>query len=84
MEEGILHIKLMDGPIPRVSQSEDSTNGSRLDDGTESLIIINSGALSEPTEHQTSLVSVQAAMCMKLVFEDPFPNDDISLGRPRN
>jgi len=84
VEEGVLHIKLMDGPIPRVSQSEDGANGSGLDDGTESLIVINSGALCEPTEHPTSLVSVQGAISMKLVFEDPFSGDHICLGRPRN
>jgi len=84
MEEGVLHIKLMDGPIPRVSQSEDGANSSGLDDGTESLIVINSGALCEPTEHPTSLVSVQGAISMKLVFEDPFPGDHICLGRPSN
>jgi hypothetical protein len=44
MEEGVLDVELMNGPIPGVSQSEDSTNGGRLDDRTECLVIINTWA----------------------------------------
>jgi hypothetical protein len=59
-------------------------DGGRLDDGAEGLIVIHPGALSEPLEYPTSLVSVKRAICLELMFENPLAGDDISPRRPRN
>ena len=84
MEEGVFHIKLMNRPIPGVSQGEDSPDGSRLDDGAECLVVINAGTLGEPAKHPASLVSVQGTIGMKLMLEDPFAGDHICVGRTGN
>jgi hypothetical protein len=84
MEEGVLHIKLVDRPILGVSQSKDSADSSWLDDGAESLVVINSGVLGEPTKDLASFVSIQRAVGVELVLEYPLPSDHVSLGRSRN
>jgi len=84
MEKGVLHIELMNRPVPRVSQSEDSANCSGLDNRIEHFIIVNTGALGETTKDPASLVYVQRAIGMELLFEYLFFGDHIGLGRPRN
>jgi len=84
MEESILHVELMNGPIPRVCQGENGANCGWFDDRAESLVVINTGALCKSAKDPTSLVSVQGAISMKLVFENPFSSDHIFLGRTRN
>ena len=84
MKKGILDIKLMDRPVPRVSQSNDCANSSRLDNRAECFIIINTGLLSKTTKNLASLVSFQRAISMKFVLENPFTSDNIGLGRARN
>ena len=84
MKKGILHIKLMDRPIPGMSQSDDYANCSRLDNRAECFIIINTGLLSKPAKNPASLVSIQRAISMKFVLENPFTGDNICLGRTRN
>jgi hypothetical protein len=84
MDEGVLHIKLMDWPVPGMSQGKHSMNGGRLGDGAERLIVINAETLGEPAKHLASLVSVQGTICMKLMLEDPFVGDHIRLGKMGN
>jgi hypothetical protein len=84
MDEGILQIKLMDWPVPGMSQGKNSMNGGRLGDGAECLVVINAETLGEPTKHLASLVSVQGTIHMKLMLEDPFAGDHIRLGKTRN
>ena len=43
MEECVFHIKLMDWPVLGMSQGENSSDGGRLDDKAERLVIINVG-----------------------------------------
>ena len=43
MEKGILHIQLMDRPIPGEGEGEDDSNCEELDDGAKGLIIVYSG-----------------------------------------
>jgi hypothetical protein len=67
-----------------MSQSKNSPDSGGLDDRAESFIVVDTGLLGETTEHPTSLVSVQRAISMELVFENPFPGDHIGLVRPRD
>ena len=56
MEESILDIKLMNGPAPRESKTENYADGSGLDDRAESLIVVHPEALIESANHPPSLV----------------------------
>lgn len=77
MEEGILHIELVNGPPVGDGEAEDDSDCSRLDDRTKSLIIVDAGLLRVPANHPTRLVPSEGAICMKFVFQDPFTGDDI-------
>jgi hypothetical protein len=79
MEEGVLDIKLVNGPVPGVSQSKDSTNGGGLDDGTECLVVIHSGALCEATKNPPRFVSVKGAIGMELVPKNPLSSNNVGL-----
>lgn len=74
----------MNGSIPRVSQGEDSVNSHGLHNGAECLIIIDAWTLSESVKNPASLVPVQGAISMKLVFQNPLPGDHIRLSRSGN
>ena len=84
MKESVLHIELMDRPVLRVSQSEDGANSSWLDDRAEGFVVINTGTLCKLAKYPSSLVSVQGAISMELMFENPFAGDHIRLGRARD
>jgi hypothetical protein len=82
MEKCILHVELMDGPVLRKSQREYHTDGSRLDNRTESLIIINTGALSKTSEDPASLVAIKRPICTEFMPKNPLASDHINAGRP--
>jgi hypothetical protein len=84
MKKSVLDIKLMNRPIPGMSYGEDCANSGRLDNGTESFIVVDTRALSEATKDPTSLVTVQRAISMKFMFENPFSSDHVGLGGARN
>jgi hypothetical protein len=84
VEEGILDVELVHGPTPRNSQSQHGPDGGRLDDEAEGLVVVHPGALSEPLEDPTSLVTIKRAIRLELVLEDPLTGVDIGPRRPRN
>jgi hypothetical protein len=61
MEEGILDVELMDHPVLGEGEGENITNNGELDDGVESLIVVQSGALGKASKHPTGLVAVEGA-----------------------
>jgi hypothetical protein len=84
MEEGILDVKLMDWPVLGVSKGEHCADCSRFDNRTESFVVVDAGPLSEAADDPTCIVSVQRAISMKFMFENPLAGDNISLGGARN
>jgi hypothetical protein len=84
MEEDVLDVELVHEPTPGDSQSQHSSDGGRLDDGVEGLIVVHPRALSEPSEDLTSLVPVNRVICLELVLEDLLVGDDIGPRRLRN
>jgi len=84
MEEGVLHIELVDGPLSRERQGEDGANGRRLHHGAECLIKVHTWSLSEPAQNPASLVPFQRTISLELVLEDPLPDDHIVMWRARN
>lgn len=77
MEEGILHIQLVNWPIAGDRQAEDGADCGRLDDGAEDLVEVDAGALGEAAKDPASLVPIQTAVGLELVAEDPLAGDDI-------
>jgi hypothetical protein len=50
VEEGVLHVELVDRQVPGQSQSQNSPNGGRLDHRTEGLVVVDPEALGEAPE----------------------------------
>jgi hypothetical protein len=84
MEEGILDVKLTDGPGARDSNVEDKPNGGGLDDGAESLIVVDAGTLEEAAKNPARLAPSQGAVGVKLVMKDPLAGDHVGAGRARH
>lgn len=72
MEEGILHIKLVNRPTTRESQGKHCANVRWFDHRTEGLSKIDTWALSESTKNPTRLVPLERPVSVELVLEDPF------------
>jgi hypothetical protein len=77
MEEGILHIELLNRPVMGDSSSEHRAHGGRFHNRAESLIIVDSGALSETSKDPASLVAIEGPISVELVREDSFASDDV-------
>jgi hypothetical protein len=84
MKKGILHVKLMNWPITRVSNSEHYTDCCRFNHWAESLIIIDARSLSKPAKYPASFVSVKRPISMKFVLEYPFTSDHVGCGGARD
>jgi hypothetical protein len=59
VKTSILDVKLMYGPVLRECQRENDSDSCRLDHWTESLLIINTRALSKTPENPAGLVPVE-------------------------
>jgi hypothetical protein len=55
MEEGILHVELLNGPVTGDSSGEHRANSGRFYIRAESLIVVDFGALSETPKDPTGL-----------------------------
>jgi hypothetical protein len=77
VEEGILHIELVNRPTARESQGEHCADGSRLHHWTECLIEVNTGPLGETSKNPSGLVPLKGAIRLEFVLEDPLAGDNI-------
>jgi hypothetical protein len=77
MEEGILHIELLNRPVMGDNSGEHRAHGGRFHNRAESLIVVDSGALSETPKDLASLVAIEGPVSAELVCEDPFASDDV-------
>jgi hypothetical protein len=84
MEEGILHIELLNRPVMGDSSGEHRAHGGRFQNWVESLVVVNSGALSETPKDPASLVAIESPVSAELVHEDPFASDDVGALRSWN
>jgi hypothetical protein len=84
MEEGILHIELLNWPVMRDSNGEHRAHGGRFQNWAKSLIIVDSAALSETPKDPTSLVTIEGPISVVFVREDPFASDDVGALRSWN
>ena len=84
MQEGILDIKLMDGPCLRGGNTEHDMDSSGFDHRAEGFIIVHTLTLGEATHHPTCFVACQRTVHVELVVKDPFPRDHIDTCRLRH
>jgi hypothetical protein len=84
MEEGILHIELLNWSVMGDSSGKHRAHDGRFLNRAESLIVIDSVALSETPKDPVSLVAIEGPISAKLVCEDPFASDDIGALRSSN
>jgi hypothetical protein len=79
MKEGVLDVELVDRSVSEEGEGEDDANGGELDDGTEGLIIIHSGALGEAPKDLAGLIAVEGAIQSQLMAKEPLAGDHISV-----
>jgi hypothetical protein len=84
MEEDILHIELLNRPVMGDSSGEHRAHGGRFHNRAESLILVDSGALSETPKDPASLVAIEGPVSVELVREGPFASDDVGALRSWN
>jgi hypothetical protein len=84
MEEGILHIKLLNRVVMGDSSGEHRVHGGRFHNRDESLIVVDSRALSETLKDPASLVAIEGPVSAELAREDPFSDDDVGALRSWN
>jgi hypothetical protein len=84
MEEGIFHIKLLNQPVMGDSSGEHRVHGGRFHNRAKSLVVVDSGALSETPKDPTSLVAIEGPINTELVYEDLFASDDVGALRSWN
>jgi hypothetical protein len=73
MKEIVLDIELVDRPIPGENKRQDDTGRRGLHNGDESLIIIDTGMLREPTKNPPGLVPLECPIGLKLVLKIHLP-----------
>jgi hypothetical protein len=84
MEEGIPHIELLNQPVMGDSSGEHRAHGGLFHNRAESLIVVDSGALSETPKDSASLVAIEGPISAELEREDLFAGDDVGALRSWN
>jgi hypothetical protein len=84
MEEGIFHIELLNRTVMGDSSGEHRTHGGRFHNRDESLIVVDSGVLSETPKDPASLVAIEGPVSAELVCQEPFASDDVGALRSWN
>jgi hypothetical protein len=84
VEEGIFHSELLNWPVTGDSSGEHRANSARFYNRAESLIVVNSEALSETPKDPTSLVAIKGSVSTKLVHENPLAGDNVGALRSGN
>jgi hypothetical protein len=59
VEEGVLHIELLNWSVTGDSNSKHHVNSGRFQNRAKSLVVVDPGALSETSEDPTSLVAIK-------------------------
>jgi hypothetical protein len=81
VEEGVLHIELLNWPVVGDNNSEHRANSGQFHNRAESLIVVDPRALSETPKDPASLVAIKGPVGTKLMREDPLVGDDVGVTR---
>jgi hypothetical protein len=84
VEECIFHVEVMNGPVTGDSSGEHRANSGRFYNWAESLVVVDSGALSETPKDPTGLVAIKSPISTELVREDPLDSDNVGALRSGN
>jgi hypothetical protein len=84
VEEGIFHVKLLDGPVMGDSSGEHRANSGRFYNRVEGLVVVDSRALSETPKDPTGLVVIKGPVSTELVREDSLTGDNVGALRSGN
>jgi hypothetical protein len=85
VEEVILHVELLNGPVMGDSSGEHRANNSgQFYNRAESLIVVNFGALSETPKDPTGLVAINGPVSTELMRKDPLADDNVGALRSGN
>jgi hypothetical protein len=84
VEEGIFHVELLNKSITGDNSGEHRANSGRFYNWAESLIVVDSGALSETPKDPTGLVAIKDPISTELVREDPLVGDNVGALRLGN
>jgi hypothetical protein len=84
VEEDILHVELLNGSVTGDSSGKHRVNSDWFYNRVESLIIVDSRALSETPKDPTSLVVIKGPVSMEFVHEDPLVGDNVGALRSGN
>jgi hypothetical protein len=74
----------MNQPGAGDGMGEHGADRGRLDHRAEGIIIVDAGSLGEAMKDPSSLVPLQRAIGVELVYENPFTGDDIRPNRARD
>jgi hypothetical protein len=83
VEEGVLHIELLNWPVAGDSNSEHHANDGQFHNRAKSLVVVDPEVLSETSKDPASLIVIKGPIGAKLVREDPLVGDDIGATGPR-
>jgi hypothetical protein len=75
---------MLNEPVTGDSSGENRVNSGRFYNRAESLIVVDSGALSETSKDPTGLVAIKGPISMELVHEDPPTGDNVGALRSGN
>jgi hypothetical protein len=84
VEEGILHVELLNGPVTGDSSGEHRANSGWFYNRAESLVVVDFGALSETLKDPMGLVAIKGHVSTELVREDPLAGDNVGALRSGN
>jgi hypothetical protein len=84
VEEGIFHVELLNGPVTGDNSGEHRANNCRFYNRAESLLVVDSGALSETLKDPTGLIAIKGPVSTELVREDPLASDNVVALRSGN
>jgi hypothetical protein len=84
VEEGIFHVELPNGSVTGDSIGEHRANSDQFYSRAESLVVVDSAALSETPKDPTGLVAINGPVSTELVREDPLAGDNVGALRSEN
>jgi hypothetical protein len=84
VEEDILHIELLNGPVTGDSSGEHHANSGRVYNRAKSLVVVDLGALSETSKDPTGHIAIKGPVSTELVREDPLAGDNVRALRSGN
>jgi hypothetical protein len=84
IEKSIGDIHLVYWPAVRDLKLENRKNSVGFDNRSKGVMEVDTFTLPETADHLARLVMIKSTIRMKLVLEDPLPDDDIGMSGMRN